>query len=418
MPTIDRIHAREVLDSRGNPTVEVEAESMGRIVYAIVPSGASTGEHEALELRDRDNRFHGKGVLKAVRNVNEVIAPKLVGEELDSQERLDKIMLELDGTELKTNLGANAILGVSLVIAKLRAGVQGKWIYEVIGNDYTIPVPLLNVINGGKHAGGKLAIQEFMIVPHGFDTFRESLRAGSEIYHSLKSLLKKKYGVSAVNVGDEGGFAPPIDRSADALQMLVSAIEDAGYSPKEQVSLAIDAAASEFFHDAYYHVDDQKMTIEDMVDLYSQLTEEFPLISIEDPFDENDFEAFAKLMRLLGNKIAIVADDLTVTNVNRIKQAMDTNAANYLLLKVNQIGSLTEALNASDLCRQGKWGVVVSHRSGETEDPFIADLAVAIKAERIKTGAPARSERTAKYNQLLRIEEKLGDKAIYQGTLM
>ena len=418
MPTIERIHAREVLDSRGNPTVEVEAESMGRIVYAIVPSGASTGEHEALELRDKDNRFHGKGVLKAVRNVNEVIAPKLIGEELDSQERLDRIMLELDGTELKTNLGANAILGVSLAIAKLMAGIQGKWVYEILGDNYTIPVPLLNVINGGKHAGGKLAIQEFMIVPHGFETFAEALRAGSEIYHSLKLLLKKKYGVSAVNVGDEGGFAPPIDKSADALRMLVSAIEEAGYSPREQVSLAIDAAASEFFHEGVYHVDDQQMTVQEMVDLYSRLTEEFPLISIEDPFDENDFDAFSKLMHMMGDKIAIVADDLTVTNVNRIKRAMETNAANYLLLKVNQIGSLTEALDAATLCRQGSWGIVVSHRSGETEDPFIADLAVAIRAERIKTGAPARSERTAKYNQLLRIEEKLGDKATYQGTLM
>ncbi len=416
MTKINKIKAREILDSRGNPTVEVDVfcndGSFGR---AKVPSGASTGEHEALELRDKDKRFHGRGVLKAISNINNIIAPKIVGYDVTQQEEIDKIMIEMDGTENKSKLGANAILGVSLAVCIAASNSKKVSIYKYLNeNANTIPVPMFNVINGGKHAGGNLKIQEFMIVPHGFKLYRNALRAASEIYHVLKNNLKQ-YGPSAINLGDEGGFGSPVDTAPEALNILVKSIEEAGYHAGKEVSIALDAAASEFFKDNKYEVDGKLYTGEELIDYYIGLVNSYPLISLEDPFDENDFETFAKLKAKLNN-IAIVADDLTVTNPKRIKKAIEEDAANYLLLKVNQIGSLTEAINAANIAKKAGWGINISHRSGETEDTFIADLAVGIGAERIKTGAPARGERTAKYNQLLRIEEELGDNAKFLGT--
>ncbi|RMG29549.1 MAG: phosphopyruvate hydratase [Methanobacteriota archaeon] len=412
---ITKIRAREVLDSRGNPTVECEIFTQTYRSRFIVPSGASTGQYEAVELRDNDpNRFHGKGVLKAVSNVNDTIAPKLIGMDPTDQKTIDSIMLDLDGTPNKSNLGANAILSVSGAAARLGAKVTGKHLFEYLGNSKRLPTPLLNVINGGKHAGGNLAIQEFMIVPKGFDTFSEGLRASSEVYHSLKKYLKEKYGSSSINVGDEGGFAPQLDYAKDALAALSMAINNAGYEVGEHFFFAIDAAASEFLHDGKYRIDGMELTADELLNYYLSLIDEYPaLISLEDPFDENDFESFAKLVKKIGKEKAIVGDDLTVTNVERINTAIQHQAMNYLLLKINQIGTLTEARNAFDLTKSQNWGVVVSHRSGETEDAFIADLAVGWGAERIKTGAPARSERVAKYNQLLRIEHLLGEEAKY-----
>ncbi len=415
MPKITKIIAREILDSRGNPTVEVDlftTEGFGR---ALVPSGASTGEHEVLELRDKDERFLGKGVKKAVRNVMELIAPKLMGEEVTNQENIDKIMLELDGTENKSKLGANAMLGVSLAASKAAANGLKLPVYAYLNSDATtIPVPMLNVINGGKHAGGHLKIQEFMLIPHGFKKYSEALRAGCEVYQVLKKNLKK-FGPSAINLGDEGGFGSPVDTAPEALQMLVDAIKDAKYIPGQEISIGLDSAAAEFYSDGLYEVDGKKLTGDELVDYYIDLVEKFPIISLEDPFDENDFDSFAKLHEKLPD-ISVVADDLTVTNPKRIQTAIDKKAANYLLLKVNQIGTLTESLQAAELARSDGWGINMSHRSGETEDTFIADLAVAMGTERIKTGAPARGERTAKYNQLLRIEEELGDRAKYLGS--
>jgi len=414
---ITTIKGREVLDSRGNPTVEVEVHAGEEIGRFIVPSGASTGEHEAVELRDNDYRFHGKGVTKAVQHVNEILGPKLIGHEVSDHENIDKIMLELDGTTNKGNLGANAILGISIAAVKTAAKVADQKLFEYIGGGTQLPCPMLNVINGGEHAGGDLAIQEFMLMPLGFDSFKEALRAGSEVYHSLKKYLVKKYGPTATNVGDEGGFAPPIDQSRDALDALVSAIESAGYVPNEHFKLGLDAAASEFYADGSYYIDIQTLSPGEMVEYYKELYEEYPiLLSVEDPFDENDFDSFAQLVKDYPNR-AVVGDDLTVTNVDRIQTAIDKQAMNYLLLKVNQIGSYTEARNAFELTKSQDWGVIISHRSGETEDPFIADLAVGWGAERIKTGAPARSERVAKYNQLLRIEDYLGDDATYSNQI-
>ncbi|MHA1345093.1 MAG: phosphopyruvate hydratase [Candidatus Heimdallarchaeaceae archaeon] len=415
MPKITKIIAREILDSRGNPTVEVDlftTEGFGR---AIVPSGASTGEYEAVELRDGDERFLGKGVKKAVRNIMELISPKLIGEEVTNQENIDKIMLELDGTENKSKLGANAMLGVSLAASKAAANGSKLPLYEYLNSDATtIPVPMLNVINGGKHAGGLLKIQEFMLIPHGFKKYSEALRAACEVYQVLKKNLKK-FGPSAINLGDEGGFGSPVDTAPEALQIIVDAIVDANYVPGEEISIGLDPAASEFFSDGLYEVDGKKLTGDELVDYYIGLVDQYPIISIEDPFDENDFESFAKLHEHLP-EISVVADDLTVTNPKRIQMAIDKKAANYLLLKVNQIGTLTESLQAAKLARSVGWGINISHRSGETEDTFIADLAVAMGAERIKTGAPARGERTAKYNQFLRIEEELGENAKYLGS--
>ncbi len=412
---IKKVFAREVLDSRGNPTVECEVHTDSTFGKFIVPSGASTGQFEAVELRDGDpKRFHGKGVLKAVSNVNEIISQKIVGMDVTDQEGIDKVLIELDGTPNKGKLGANAILSVSAASARAAAKVKGQHLFEYLGNSKRLPTPLLNVINGGKHAGGKLAIQEFMIVPKGFETFREALRASSEVYHSLKKYLKTKYGSSSINVGDEGGFAPQIDFAKDALSALTEAINNAGYEVGEHFFFAIDSAASEFYENGKYFVDEKYMDADELLNYYLELIDDFPaLISIEDPFDENDFEAFSKMVKKVGSTKAIVGDDLTVTNVERIQKAIDMQSMNYLLLKINQIGTLTEAKNAFNLTKSQNWGVVISHRSGETEDPFIADLSVGWGAERIKTGAPARTERVAKYNQLLRIEELLGEEAKY-----
>ncbi len=415
---IDKVKAREILDSRGNPTIEVELYAGNYMGKFLVPSGASTGEYEAVELRDNDERFHGKGVRKAVKNVNEIIGPKVVGRDIMDQEGLDKFMIELDGTENKANLGANAILGVS--IANLRAAARSKnlWDFEYIGNNTRLPCPMLNVINGGKHAGGNLAIQEFMLMPIGFDNFREALRASSEVYHQLKKYLKKTYGPTAINVGDEGGFAPPVNTTREALDALINSIEEMKYTPEEHFYIGIDSAASEFLKDDKYYIDGKYLTPDELNEYYDQLIEDYPiLLSIEDPFDENDFDSFAKMVSKHGNKHPIVADDLTVTNVKRINTAIEKGSMNYLLLKVNQIGTYTEAVEAYNLTKSKNWGVVISHRSGETEDVFIADLAVGLGAERIKTGAPARTERVAKYNQLMRIEEYLGDKATYNNNV-
>lgn len=411
---IRKVVARELFDSRGNPTVETEVwtdKSVGRF---IVPSGASTGEYEAVELRDGGNRFLGKGVQKAVKNVNDIIGPKVIGMDVLDQETLDKTMIELDGTPNKGKLGANAILSVSIAALKAAAMAEGKHVFQYIGNNTKLPNPSLNIINGGKHAGGDLAIQEFMIIPHGFPTIREGLRGASEVYHYLKKFLKEKYGASAINVGDEGGFAPPLDFASDAISAIETAIENAGYQIGKEISVGLDPAASEFFKDGKYHVDTKKLTPDEMVDYYVDLVKQHPIITlIEDPFEENAFDTFAALVKKIGSNIDIVGDDLTVTNVNRIETAIKQQSMNYLLLKVNQIGTFTESKAAFDLSKKQGWGVMISHRSGETEDSFIADLAVGLGAEKIKSGAPARSERLAKYNQLMRIEEILGDKAQY-----
>ncbi|MHA2251970.1 MAG: phosphopyruvate hydratase [Candidatus Kariarchaeaceae archaeon] len=416
--TITNIVAREVLDSRGNPTVEVEVYSQKGKGRFIVPSGASTGQFEAVELRDGGTRFGGKGVLNAVKNVREVIAPKVIGHDIFDQEGLDKLMIDLDGTPNKGKLGANAILGVSIANLRAAAKARDQWVFEYIGDSTRLPCPMLNVINGGKHAGGDLAIQEFMLMPLGFDTYSDGLRASTEVYQELKKYLKKTYGGGAVNVGDEGGFAPPIQKTSDALDALIAAMRGVGYEPIEHFHIGIDAAASEFLHDGKYLIDGTSLTADEFVDYYFQICDDYPfMLSLEDPFDENDFDSFAKLVAKYGSSKAIVGDDLTVTNVKRIQTAIDKQAMNYLLLKVNQIGSYTESKAAFDLNRSQDWGCVISHRSGETSDFFISDLAVGLGAERMKTGAPARGERTAKYNQLLRIEEYLGDRATFNNSL-
>ena len=412
MFTIEHIHAREILDSRGNPTVEVDVFTENGSGRASVPSGASTGTYEALELRDKDKRYLGKGVAKAVKNVNTEIKEALTGMDVCDQRELDMMMLELDGTPTKSRLGANAILGVSMAIAHAAADSLGISLFRYLGgtNAFTLPVPTMNVINGGKHAGNELAIQEFMIQPGGAKTFSEALRMGAETYHRLGSILMKKYGNSAVNVGYEGGYAPPLKNTTDALDALTGAIEEAGYSKK--ISIGLDSAASEFYKKGKYHIDGKIHSAGDMIDLYSDLVKTYPILSIEDPFEEEAFEDFATLTGKLKDTI-IIGDDLFVTNVKRLEKGITMKAGNALLLKVNQIGTLSEALDAAALAQKNKYKVIVSHRSAETEDTTIADIAVAIGAELIKTGAPARSERNAKYNQLLRIEEELGKTARY-----
>ncbi|MCG3225781.1 MAG: phosphopyruvate hydratase [Candidatus Heimdallarchaeota archaeon] len=415
MVEITKIIPREIIDSRGNPTVEVDVYTSKGFGRALVPSGASTGEHEAIELRDNNKRFHGKGVLKALENINKLIAPKVIGMEVTEQEAIDNIMLEIDGTKNKSKLGANAILGVSLAVCKAAASGLNLPVYKYLNKDArTLPVPMLNIINGGRHAGGSLNIQEFMIIPHGFRKFSDALRASCEVYQVLIENLKA-FGPSSINLGDEGGFGSPVDTAPEALDMIVEAIGGAGYKTGAQISIGLDSAASEFFVNSLYEFDGKKFTSDEFIDYYVDLARQYPIITIEDPFEENDFESFAKLLVKLP-KMSIVADDLTVTNHERIQMAIDQKAANYLLLKVNQIGTLTESIQAANLARENRWGINISHRSGETEDPFIADLSVALGAEKIKTGAPARGERTAKYNQLLRIEEQLGNKAIYLGS--
>ncbi len=415
---ISNIRGRWILDSRGNPTVEADLFTLGGgFGRAAVPSGASTGSHEALELRDGGKKFHGKGVEKAVRNINEIIAKELIGLDSRNQALVDATMIRLDGTPNKSRLGANAILAVSLANAKAAADTYGLMLFQYLGGTRarTMPVPLMNIINGGKHAGNRLAIQEFLIVPVGADKFSDALRMGSEVYHSLKAYLKEKYGPTAINVGDEGGFAPPMEKTREALDALVAAIKAAGYEPGEDVMLAIDAAATEFFdkEKQVYRIDGQEMTREQLLEFYRKLIEEYPIVSLEDPFHEEDFEGFALATRELP--IQIIGDDIFVTNVERLKKGIEMGAANALLLKVNQIGSLTEAMEAARLAMENKYAVVVSHRSGETEDATIAHIAVALNCGQIKTGAPARGERTAKYNELLRIEEFLGRSAYFPG---
>lgn len=416
---ITGVVAREILDSRGNPTVEVEVYtpvSMGR---AAVPSGASTGTHEALELRDGGNRYHGKGVKRAVENVNKIIAPEIIGMDVTWQRDIDTLMLELDGTENKSNLGANAMLGVSLAVAKAAANALGLPLYQYIGgtNAYVMPVPMSNVINGGVHAGNELDFQEFMIMPVGASSFREAIRWVSETYHVLKKVIAEKYGKNAVNVGDEGGFAPPMKEVTEPLDVLIKAIEEAGYKPGDEIAFALDAASSEFYDEAKgkYVVSGKEYDRGELLELYRELVTTYPIVSIEDPFQEEDWEGFAMITKELGSKVQIVGDDLFVTNPRRIRKGIEMGAANALLLKVNQIGTLSEAIDAAYTSFRAGYGVVVSHRSGETEDATIADLAVALNAGQIKTGAPARSDRNAKYNQLIRIEEELEGIAVYPG---
>jgi enolase len=426
--SIKSVKAREILDSRGNPTVEVEVTTDKGVFRAGVPSGASTGKFEALELRDNDkSRYLGKGVLKACKNVNEIIQPQIIGKSVLNQEELDNFMIQLDGTDNKGKLGANAILGVSMAICKAGAAEKGVPLYrhiaDLAGNKHIIlPVPAFNVINGGSHAGNKLAMQEFMILPVGAPNYKEALRMGAEIYHNLKAIIKDKYGQDATNVGDEGGFAPNIQNNREGLELLKQAIAKAGYT--DIVKIGMDVAASEFYtDDGKYDLDfktknndkSQVLTGEQLANLYKEFVRDYPIISIEDPFDQDDWESYAKLTAEVGKAVQIVGDDLLVTNPKRIQTAIEKKACNALLLKVNQIGSITESIQACKLAQSQGWGVMVSHRSGETEDTFIADLVVGLGTGEIKTGAPCRSERLAKYNQLLRIEEELGEKATYAG---
>ncbi len=419
MGEIVQVNAREILDSRGNPTVEVEvwldSGVMGR---AAVPSGASTGTHEALELRDKDpKRYHGKGVLQAVRNVRDIIAPELIGMESTAQAEIDQLLIELDGTENKKRLGANAILGVSMAVAQASAAELNLPLFAYLGGvgAKVLPVPQMNVLNGGVHADNKLDLQEFMIVPLGAPNFREALRYGAETYHALKKVLKEKgYHVS---VGDEGGFAPEVNSAKEALELLVKAIEEAGYRPGEDIALAMDPAASEFFKDGVYVLEGEGKTLkpEELAAFYRELVDEFPIVSIEDGCAEDDWEGWKALYQELGQRIQLVGDDIFVTNIKRLSRGIEEGIANAILIKLNQIGTVTETLECIALAQRSGWNTVISHRSGETEDTFIADLAVAVNSGQIKTGAPCRSERVAKYNQLLRLEETLGPVATFAG---
>jgi len=413
---IEKVWAREVLDSRGNPTVEAELTVGGKRITAIAPSGASTGSWEAYELRDGGKRYKGKGVLKAVENIRTEIAKTLVGMDPSEQRNIDYALIDLDGTDNKTRLGGNAVVAVSLAAVKAGAQALDLEVYEHVGSNHvTLPVPMFNIINGGKHAGGNLKIQECMIIPAGAGSFSECLRMSSEIYMELKSILKKKYGAGAVNIGDEGGFAPPLGTVEEAMELITSAISGAGYSPGKDVFLAIDAASSEFYDNGIYDVDGLKLTAMELADHYASLAERFPLISIEDPFFEDDFDTTAELTSMIGRNVQIVGDDIFVTNTGRLCKGIEMGAANAMLLKVNQIGTITESADAAQMSFDNGYSVVVSHRSGETEDTTIADLSVGWGTGEIKTGAPARGERTAKYNRLLRIEEELGPKAVFPG---
>ena len=412
---IEKVWAREVLDSRGNPTVEAEITVGGHKISAIAPSGASTGSWEAHELRDGGKRYKGKGVQTAVENIRGDIAKALVGMDPAEQRDIDYTLIDLDGTENKTKLGGNAMVAVSLAVARAGASSLGIPLYEHIGGKNILPVPMFNIINGGKHAGGNLKIQECMIIPAGAPSFSECLRTASEIYMELKQILGAKYGAGAVNVGDEGGFAPPLGTVAEALEVIMTAIEGAGYSPGEEVFLSIDAASSEFYNDGVYELDDLRLSPTELADYYADLAGRFPLISIEDPFFEDDFDTTAELTSMIGKNIQVVGDDLFVTNTKRLCKGIEMGAANALLLKVNQIGTVSESSDAAQMSFDNGYNVVVSHRSGESEDTTIADLSVGWGSGEIKTGAPARGERTAKYNRLLRIEEELGSKAVFPG---
>ena len=414
---ITKIKAREILDSRGNPTVEVDLKAGNIIKRALIPSGASTGSYEAVELRDNEQRYMGKGVLKAVNNVNNIIAKEIIGMDCRNQEELDNKMIELDGTKNKSVLGANAILGVSIAAAKVSARLMNIPLHERLAqlsgnkNEFIMPVPPMNVMNGGKHAGIENDPQEHMLMPIGAKNFTEAVRMCAETYHTLKGLLKQKFGAGGTNIADEGGFAPPIQSVEERLELMLKAVEQAGYAG--QIKFALDPAASEFYKDGIYNVRGKQMTSLEMVDFYKELIDRYGIISIEDGFAENDFEGFAAMTKEVGHKTQIVGDDLLVTNVERIEKALETKACNSLLLKVNQVGTLTESIAAANLAFKNNWTVVVSHRSGETEDPFIADLVMGLGANQTKFGAPARSDRCAKYNELIRIEEALGSAAKY-----
>jgi enolase len=417
---ITSIRAREVLDSRGNPTVEVDVAAAGVLGRAAVPSGASTGEREALELRDGDKgRYLGKGVAKAVGNVNDVIGPRLVGMDVTGQKMIDEVMIEMDGTPAKSKLGANALLGVSMAVARAASIAQKKPLYDYLsaGKGTTLPVPFMNVVNGGAHADNTLDFQEFMIVPKRFASFREAIRAGVEIFHTLKSILKKK-GCST-NVGDEGGFAPNLKSIEEVLDTLLEAIDKAGY--KGKVDLALDVAASELWDReakiyVFHKSDGAKKTSAQMAELYERLTSKYPLVSIEDGMGENDWDGWKLLTGMIGKKCQLVGDDLFVTNTEILRKGIQSGIANAILVKVNQIGTITETINAVLMAQEAKYGAMISHRSGETEDTTIADLAVALNAGMIKTGSASRSDRVAKYNQLLRIEEELGSRARFAGA--
>jgi enolase len=417
MTLIESVHGREVLDSRGNPTVEVEVElSYGAVGRAAVPSGASTGVHEAVELRDGDKgRYNGKGVLKAVESVNDVIAPQLIGMDALDQLAIDSFMQELDGTPNKNQLGANAILGVSLAAAKASAEALGLPLYRYIGgvNAHVLPVPMMNILNGGKHAMNSTDLQEFMVMPVGAASFGECLRWGAEIYHSLANVLKDK-GLNT-SVGDEGGFAPSLGSNAMAIEVILEAIERAGYRPGDDVFIALDPASSEIYEDGKYVLarEGRELTSDEMVAFYADWADKYPIISLEDGMAEDDWDGWVKLVEAIGDKVQIVGDDLLVTNVERVSKAIELKAANSLLCKVNQIGTLSEAVAAVDMAHRAGWSSIVSHRSGETEDSTIADIVVGLNTGQIKTGAPCRSDRVAKYNQLLRIEEELGEVAVY-----
>jgi enolase len=416
MPEILHVQAREILDSRGNPTVEAEVHTSSGFGRAAVPSGASTGEHEANELRDGDKkRYLGKGVLQAVENVNDKLGPAIIGMSALDQPAIDMRMIELDGTPNKSKLGANAILAVSMACARAAADTVDLPLWRYLGGVQArvLPTPLMNIINGGAHADSGLEVQEFMIVPLGFDTFGEALRAGTEVFHNLKSILKKEGMVTAV--GDEGGFAPRLASNEQAIQRIMSAIEAAGYKPGEQVALGMDCAASEFYKDGKYTWDKKQHTAAELCDVYADLIKKYPIVTIEDGYAEDDWEGWKLMTEKLGSKIQLVGDDLFVTNVKRLVQGIEKKIANSILIKVNQIGSLTETLDTIRMATAAGYTSVASHRSGETEDAFIADLAVATNCGQIKTGSLSRSDRIAKYNQLLRIADELGDEQVYSG---
>jgi len=420
MPNIEKIRAREILDSRGNPTLEVEVRlDDGTTGQAAVPSGASTGKYEAVELRDGDKkRFNGLGVLKAVNNVNQTIAQALMGMTATKQADIDRTLIELDGTPDKSHLGANAILGVSLAVAHAAARSRGMPLYRYLSNSEarTLPVPMMNILNGGKHAANSTDFQEFMVMPVGATSFKEALRMGTEVYHTLKKVLKKK-GLST-NVGDEGGFAPPSITNREAIEAIIGAIEAAGYRPGRDCFIALDPASSKFYEDGWYVLarEGLKLSPAGMVDYYVKWAMQYPIISIEDGMAEDDWEGWQLLMKKLSGKVQLVGDDLYATNVDRLSQGINLKASNAILIKLNQIGTLTQTIEAIMMARQSGWTAIVSHRSGETEDTTIADLAVGLHTGQIKTGAPCRSERTAKYNRLLKIEEELEDKAGFAGT--
>jgi enolase len=418
MTTIIDVVARQILDSRGNPTVEVEVElEDGEVGRAAVPSGASTGEYEAVELRDEGGAYMGKGVLRAVYNVNNVIAEEVMGLDVTDQRLIDRVLIDLDGTPNKANLGANAILGVSLACAYAAAAAVRLPLYQYIGgcNAHQLPVPMMNILNGGKHADNNVDLQEFMVMPVGAASFEEALRICAEVYHTLKTVLRKK-GLSTA-VGDEGGFAPNLSSNEEAIQVIMEAVDAAGYEPGNDVRIALDPAASSFFVDGRYVLEGEgrSLTSAEMVDYYAQLVAKYPIISIEDGLAEDDWEGFALMTQTLGERVQIVGDDLFVTNTERLERGIAMHAANAVLIKLNQIGTLSETLDCIEMAARAGWTAVVSHRSGETEDTTLADLAVATNAGQIKSGAPARSDRVAKYNQLLRIEEMLGEMAAYPG---